>query len=605
LSRRVSNARYPPSYRVLAADVAGYSRLMGADEEGTHERLRAHFDDLVHPMIDEHRCRVVKNTGDGFLAEFASVVDAVRCAVEIQHGMTDREPDISEQRRIRFRIGVNLGDIIVEGDDIFGDGVNIAARLEGLAEPGGVCVSRMVHDNVRDKIDYTFEDLGEQQVKNIARPVRAYALRPERVGASRSLSRSATASSPPPSAPRLSIVVLPFDNFANDPEHQYFADAVTEDLTTDLSRIAGMLVISRGTAFTYQGKRVDTKQIGRELGVRYVLEGSVQRSGSRVRINVQLIDAESAAHLWAERFAGDTSDLFALQDEITSRIAISLQLELLVAETARPTQNFDALDLVLRGRSILLRPESRHGNDEATGLFRRALELDPGSVDAQSSLASSLVTRQITFGDLSVADIERAEALSLQALASAPRNPLAHYARAQVLRVQGRLDEAISEYEIVLAYNRNHVNALAAIGRCRMFIGALEEGISAQQQAIRLSPRDPQIGFWYARIGHAHILQSRFEEAIFSLEKARGVDPENPLCHLYLAAAYGLHGDAQRAAAELEEAQRLDAADNFTSIARERRRQARTQNRGARPEIRTLFETTYFTGLRKAGMPEE
>jgi len=261
---------------ILAADVAGYSRLMGADEEGTHERLKTHLRELVDPKIREHYGRIVKNTGDGLIAEFPSVVDAVRCAVEMQRGMIDREPELPEERHIRFRIGINLGDVIAEEHDIFGDGVNVAARLEALAEPGGIFISRVVRDQVRDKLPYPFEDLSEQSFRNIARPVRVYALRPEAIA---ELPAASVPSAPPVSqlavAPRLSIVVLPFTNLSNDPEQQYFADGITEDLTTDLSRIADMVVISRNTAFTYQGKRVDTKQIGRELCVRYVLEGSV------------------------------------------------------------------------------------------------------------------------------------------------------------------------------------------------------------------------------------------------------------------------------------------------------------------------------------------
>jgi class 3 adenylate cyclase/TolB-like protein len=273
---------------ILAADVAGYSRLMGEDEEGTHERLKAHLAELVDAKITDHRGQIVKNTGDGFLVEFPSVVDAVRCAVEIQLGMAAREPEVPEERRIRFRIGINLGDVIAEEHDIFGNGVNVAARLEALAEPGGICISRMVRDQIRDKLPYPFQDMGEQSVKNIARPVRVYALRPEAI----TLLPAPNAPTAPPTpqpviAPRLSIVVLPFANLSDDRGQQYFADGITEDLTTDLSRLAGMLVISRNTAFTYQGKRVDTKQIGRELTVRYVLEGSVRRSGNRVRVNAR------------------------------------------------------------------------------------------------------------------------------------------------------------------------------------------------------------------------------------------------------------------------------------------------------------------------------
>jgi TolB-like protein/class 3 adenylate cyclase/Tfp pilus assembly protein PilF len=591
---------------ILAADVAGYSRLMGADEEGTHERLQAHRRELVEPKIGEHTGRVVKNTGDGLLAEFASVVDAARCAVELQRVMIDREAGMPEDRRIRFRIGINLGDIIVEDADIFGDGVNVAARLEALAEPGGICVSRMVRDQIRDKLAYAFEDLGEQSVKNIARPVRVYALRPEVVAAAPASSAPATPPvAQPAAAPRLSIVVLPFINLGNDPEQQYFADGITEDLTTDLSRIADMLVISRNTAFTYRRKRVDTKQIGRELRVRYVLEGSVRRSGNQVRVNAQLIDVETDAHLWAERFDGDTSDLFALQDEVTRRIAVELSLELVAAEAARPTQNPDALDYILRGRGALL-TQTRDSYAEAISLFEHALAVDPRSIEAQSLLANVLVKRVLDFGpDTSDTDIKRAEELSTRAVASAPRSPLAHFAKGQVLRVQGRLEEAISQYETVLAFDRNRVEALAAIGRCKIYIGPIDEAIPAQEQAIRLSPHDPEIGFWYARIGQAHLLQSRIDEAIAWYGKARGANPAIPFFHSYLASAYALKGEMERAAAALAEARRLAGEDYYSSIARLKHRESLSQNRGTRPEIRALFEATHFTGLRKAGMPEE
>jgi adenylate cyclase len=297
---------------ILAADVVGYSRLMGADEEGTHERLKALRRQLIDQKIKEHQGRIVKTIGDGLLVEFASVVNAVRCAAEVQQGMIDREPGLPDERRIKIRIGINLGDVIADDDDIFGDGVNVAARLEALAEPGEICVSGVVRDQVRDKLPYPLEDWGERSVKNIARPVRVYALRPEAFAGLPPLRLPLTPSVPHPAvASPLSIVVLPFTNLSDDREHQYFADGITEDLTTDLSRIDGMFVISRNTAFTYRDKLVDTKQIGRELRVRYVLEGSVQRSGTQVRVNAQLIDAESDAHLWAERFDRDMGNLFA------------------------------------------------------------------------------------------------------------------------------------------------------------------------------------------------------------------------------------------------------------------------------------------------------
>jgi adenylate cyclase len=297
---------------ILAADVAGYSRLMSSDEEGTHERLKAHLRELVDPKIREHRGRTVKNTGDGFLAEFPSVLDAVRCAAEVQRGMIDRELEASAGKCIRFRVGVNLGDVIVEEHDIFGDGVNVAARLEAIAEPGGVCITSTVHDQIRDRLPYHFEDKGEQNVKNIARPVRVYEMRPEVVAGLPAWVERSPISTLPASARRLSIVVLPFANLSTDPEQEHFADAITEDLTADLSRLTDMLVISRYTAFTYKGKRVNAKQIGRELSVRYVLESSVRQWNSQVRVTAQLIDAQADIHLWAERFAGDTSDLFAL-----------------------------------------------------------------------------------------------------------------------------------------------------------------------------------------------------------------------------------------------------------------------------------------------------
>jgi TolB-like protein/Flp pilus assembly protein TadD len=584
---------------ILAADVAGYSRLMGADEEGTHERLKAHLVELIDPKIREHRGRTVKNTGDGMLAEFPSVVDAVRCAVEIQRGMIHREPEVPEERRIRFRIGVNLGDVIVEEHDIFGDGVNVAARLEGLAEPGGICISRVVRDQIRDKLPYPFEDLGEQSVKNIARPVRAYVLRPETIADLPAANMSPAAPTSQPGAPRLSIVVLPFANLSDDPEQQYFADGITEDVTSDLSRIEGMVVISRNTAFTYQGKRVDTKQIGRELAVRYVLEGSVRRSGDEVRVNAQLINAESDTHVWAERFNGDTGDLFALQDEITSRIAIVLNVELIAAEAARPTDRPDAFDYILRGRAVLLKPRTRDTRSEAINLFERALALDPRSVEAQSQLAMALAGRVlVNITDTAELDLLRAEGLAAQALLASPRSPLPHYAKGSVLRAQRRYAEAIPEYETVLALDRNYVSALYCLGQCKLFTGSIEETIPLTERAILLSPRDPVLGDWYEQIGEAHLLQSRTEDAILWLEKARNYIPARSSIHRDLAVAYALRGEIERAAAELTEARRLSFDDRYSSIARLFRHSWMSK-------IRVLIDATYIAGLRKAGMPEE
>jgi len=588
---------------ILAADVAGYSRLMGEDEEGTHERLKRHLGELVNPKITEHRGRVVKNTGDGFLAEFPSVIDAVRCAVEIQRGMPDREPEVPEERRIRFRVGVNLGDVIVEEHDIFGNGVNVAARLETLAEPGGICVSRVVRDQVRDRLDYAFEDLGERQVKNIARPVRVYGVRPE---PPRALTAAGAVAIPQTAAaPRLSIVVLPFTNLSDDREQQYFADGITEDLTTDLSRIADLLVISRNTAFTYQGKRVDTRRIGRELGVRYVLEGSVRRSGSRVRVNAQLIDAEIDAHLWTERFNRDTADLFSLQDEITSRIANALGMELVAAEAARPIEHPDALDYILQGRAVLLKPRTPDTHQEATQLFERALALDPQSVEAQYRLASVLVdsvATRMTDAASAAPSIARAEELVDRALAVWPRSADAHIVKGHVLRAQKLWEEAILEYEAALELNHNSAYALNSLGWCKLYSGSIDEAIPLVEQAIRLSPRDPLIASFYNMIGTAYLVHSHTDEAIVWFEKARKASPGVPLIRSRLAAAYALRGETKRAASELAEARRLSGGDPFSSITRLKA----YPNVGLGvPEIRAMYKATYFTGLRKAGMPEE
>jgi adenylate cyclase len=587
---------------ILAADVVGYSRLMGADEEGTHERVKAHLVELIDPKIHEHHGRVVKTTGDGVLAEFASVVDAVRCAGEIQRAMADRDLDLAEERRLRFRIGINLGDVIADGGDIYGDGVNIAVRLEGLAAPGGICISGTVRDHVGDRLPYAFEDMGEQSVKNIARPIRVYAVRLEGIAGLPTASRSSSMSSSPPGpAPRLSIVVLPFANLSDDRDQRYFADGITEDLTTDLSRLSDMFVISRNTAFTYRNKPVDTRQIGRELGVRYVLEGSVRRSGNQVRVTVQLIDAEADAHLWAERFDRDTGDLFSLQDEITSRIAAALDLELIGAEAARGTDHPDALDYILRGRAITAKPRTRDNWAEMISLFEHALALDPRSVDAQSWLANALTSRALDqMADSAVADMARAEELAGQALEASPHSLLGHYAKAQVLRAQGRYKEAIPEYETAIAINRNWVGAIAHLGQCKLFTGSIEETIPLVEKAIRVSPRDGQIANWYWRIGVVHLVQSRLDEAIRWFEKARGANPGRPIPYAWLASAYALKGDLDRAAAELAEARRLNSDDRYSSIARLKA----VADFGV-PTVRALFEATYFAGLRKAGMPEE
>jgi len=583
---------------ILAADVVGYSRLMGADEEGTHERVKAHLIELIEPKIRQHHGRIVKTTGDGVLAEFASVVDAVRCAAEIQRAMADRDLDLAEERRLRFRIGVNLGDVIADGGDIYGDGVNIAVRLEGLAAPGGVCVSGTVRDHIGDRLPYAFEDMGEQSVKNITRPVRVHALRPEGTAGLPTASVSAAASnSPPLAAPRLSIVVLPFTNLSDDREQQYFADGITEDLTTDLSRLENMFVISRNTAFTYRNKPIETKQIGRELRVRYVLEGSVRRSANQVRISAQLIDAATDAHLWAERFDCDTGDLFALQNEITSRLANTLGVELIAAEAVRPAEHPDALDYILRGRAR--KPPTPDNFRESISMIERALALDPQSTEAQSQLAHLLSGRVLTATtDSAPADLARAEGLVDEALVASPRYAFAHFVKGQVLRAQQRWEEATTEYEAAIALNRNLAGALSGLAWCKLNAGSIDQVIPLAEQAIRLSPRDPLIGVRYYQIGIVHLLQSHTDKAVAWLEKARSAMPTQPNVRGHLASAYALKGNSERAAAELAEARRLSAGSLFTSI-------AHLKAYPNAPKIRALYEGTYFAGLRKAGMPEE
>jgi len=622
---------------IFAADVAEYSRLMGLDEVGTLRTLQA-YRAILDRQIATHHGRIFNTAGDSVMADFASPVDAVECAVAVQEAIEKENANRAAGEQMRFRIGVHLGDVIVEGANLFGDGVNIAARLEALAEPGGICLSGAVRDQIGTRLPVGFTPLGEQRVKNIAEPVRAFKVagssggrpatavphlgdvsvrtRVAAVAAAAILiaagaggwwfwsSRHAGPEAPsvsstrPFSAPRLSIVVLPFENLNKDPEQEYFVDGITDDLTTDLSRIPGSLVIARNTAFSYKDKAVDAKQIGRDLGVRYVLEGSVQKSDKQVRINTQLIDTETGAHLWAERFDRNIGDLFALQNEITARIASALRLQLAIAESRRPTDNPDAMDYILRGRAVMNNPISRENYDKAEGYFDKALALDPHSADAASWLAVALTVRVTDeLSDDPEVDLHRAEQLAGQALAAAPNDGLAHYAKGQVLRAQSRFKEAIPEYETAIALDPSRVPAYAHVGWCKFLTGSIDEALPYFEHAIRLNPSGPGIAPWYGRMGVIQLLESHIDEAVESLEKASGENARLPFVHAYLAAAYALKGQTERAHAELAEAQKLSSA--YSSLAN-----VEKSSWFDNPKIRALAEATYFPGLRKAGLPE-
>jgi adenylate cyclase len=616
---------------IFAADVAGYSRLMGADEEGTHERLKAHLGQLVDPKIKEHRGRPVKNTGDGLLVEFPSVVNAVHCAAEIQRAMIDRNSETAEDRRIVFRIGINLGDIIVEDDDIFGDGVNIAARLEALAEPGGICISGTVHDHIGDRLPYAFDDMGEQSVKNIARPVRAFAMsaiavastplaavqtssdsdRPRMiprpaVGRRRTgRARRPLASTEAKPAPRLSIVVLPFANLSSDPEQEYFADGITDDLTTDLSRVVNSFVISRTTAFTYKGKPLDVRQIASELGVRYVLEGSVRRLGEQVQVNVQLIDAESGSHIWADRFDTDRTNLAKAQSEITSRLARTLQLELLEAVGRRIEQdepaNLDASDLVMRGWALFYRPLSGENLQEAQRAFEQALEIDPVSFDARVGIAT-ILNEQLALGwsKSREQDMARSDQLLREALERNRNYSWALSELGRLRRLQGRLIESQIEFEKAIALDRNNTRAILQSGITLIFLGRPEAALPHIEKTLQLNPAYQNVFYRYYWSGYCHLLMANTDEAIDFFRKCLAAYPGNPYPQLLLAAAIGLRGDVDEAKAALAEALKLKP--EFNSIAQLR---ANSPPYMSNPQFVALQEDTTFAGLRRAGVPEE
>jgi adenylate cyclase len=521
---------------ILAADVAGYSRLMGADEEGTLERLKALRRALVDPKIAEHHGRIVKTTGDGLLVEFASVVDAVRCAVAVQQAMPERNTGVDAGSGIELRIGINLGDVIVEGDDLYGDGVNIAARIEALADIGGVFVSNTVYDHVRDRLPFVFEDLGEQQVKNIARPVRVYRVRD-----------AAAAKSPPaPALPALplpdkpSIAVLPFANMSGDPEQEYFADGMVEEIITALSRIRWLFVIARNSSFTYKGQAVDITRVGQELGVRYVLEGSVRKAGGRVRITAQLIDAVGGAHLWADRFDGSLEDVFELQDQVATSVAGVIEPALQAAEIRRsvdrPTSDLTAYDLYLR--ALACNPSER-GIFAALDLFKLAIERDPHYASALAGAAFCHMRLHVSgWGKNPDEDHREGVDLAHSALQVTGDDPGVLAWSAYVLAYFGEdIDAAIQLIDRALALNPSFSYGWHWSGWLRLWAGQPQIAISHFEASLRLSPHARTAGTLMA-LGVGYFFSHRFEDAVAMLLRALQEQPDWAPTYRFLAACY-------------------------------------------------------------------
>jgi adenylate cyclase len=621
---------------ILAADIAGYSRLMHADEAATVRDLKAH-QSVILPLVGRHGGRIIDTAGDGIMAEFPSVIGATECAIEIQSVMAERNVGVPESRRMLFRIGINLGDVIHDETRIYGDGINIAARLEALAEPGGVLVSNTVYDQVRGKLPFTFEDVGERHVKNIEQPVRMYQVhipgapskavatlvrRPAssnrrrwivwglasffvllgaagawRLG-SRFLSSQPVDST---EAPRLSIVVLPFTNLSGDPSQDYFADGITEDLTSDLSRIAGSFVISRNTAFTLKGKAVDVRQIGRELGVRYVLEGSVRRMGGTVRVNAQLIDAGTGAHLWVEQMDVDQSTLASLQDNfgIANRLARMLSVELVNVEGRRaPRADPDAVDLTMRGWSVLNGGPNKEDVQRSVALFEDALRIDPDNSQARAGLAQALTLHYRNRWDPEPAKVlARADEAATRAISTAPNYAHAHYVKAEVLGLSNRFDAALATYDRAIALDRNHAGAYVGRARNLIAIGRAADTVAPVEKAIRLSPRDPELYVWYFVLCHAYTHLARDAQAIEWCLKSIATGKTFWFAYVDLASAYAWRGQNAEAAASVAELLKLRPGYTVQRLVQEG--SGFSDNLTFRKEYQRIVE-----GARKAGLPE-
>jgi TolB-like protein/class 3 adenylate cyclase/Tfp pilus assembly protein PilF len=630
---------------VLVGDVAGYSRLMGANEVGTLRALKTLRREIVDPALSTHGGRVVKLTGDGILVEFTSAVDAVAYAVEVQRAMARRNAGMPPDRRIDYRVGVNIGDVIVDGDDIYGDGVNVAARLQALAEPGGVWISGAVHEHVRDKLPFAFADKGEQTVKNIARPVHVYALDADAVaaigGTEPSLAtpgsawprrlhrvwpalagtaatlllaaglwtafRPAPPSQGPALVPGLSVVVLPFANLSGDAAQDYLADVITDELTTSLSRVRSSFVIARSTAFTYKGKAVDVKKVGRELGVRYVLEGSVRQSGDHVRVNAQLISAETGAHLWANQFDTGRADLPTMEDEIVTRLARSLEIETTAIEASRVARarpgNLDAEDLAMRCQAGFASstPESAE-REAAYTLCERALQLDGRNVVALNTVAWRYITRAaLGLSADPKADIQQTADLVARALALEPDSYWAHLAKAQLLLVQQRPDEALVEAERSRALNPSFINAYGVECFAYWQLGQPEKTIEVADTALRLSPRDPLLFIFYWAKALAYSMLNESTEAIDMNRRALAIAPQFSPAHRDLAAHLALNGQLQEARAALQRYLSLQQVRVRTIAQAE----AFLNSSSADNPVHRAWLQRYLEGLRKAGLPEQ
>jgi len=578
---------------VFAADVEGYSRLMGADEVGTLEGLTERRA-ILDRIIGEHRGRIANTAGDSVLAEFGSAVEAVQCAVQAQTALAEANASLTTDRRISFRIGVHIGDVMVRAGDLFGDGVNIAARLQTLANPGTVCISGVTYDQVRKVLPMTFVDLGVQQVKNIQEPIRAYQVSVPTEAQEAASLRVAEAESPPPMPDKPSIAVLPFQNMSGDPEQEYFADGMVEEITTALSRFKWLFVIARNSSFTYKGKAVNVKQVGHELGVRYVLEGSVRKASGKVRITGQLIDAVTGAHLWADRFERDLTDIFALQDEVTVAVVSAVQPKLLQTEIAmaarRRPENLTAYDFFLRAMSQYYLT-TREGVAETMRLAHRALELDPGFGRA-AALAGGCHMRNVVWGYAVDPQFERKEAVRLSrwALRIDDSDPDA-LARAGIISafIVGDCEREIELVDRAVALNPNLFYAWHCRGQVYRIAGLLEEAIQSFERAVRMSPVDPGLHMTFVGMGQAFIELGRFDEAIVAGKKALRENPSYSQAYCCLASAFahlGRDAEAREAAARV-----LEVDPTFTISA--------FLARGAPSNAKLLIE-----GLQKAGLPE-